>query len=192
VNWDLKKSVKLILELAIKIWSLVDVHCDEIDDSEFSVLEFSRLWSTVFTRLCEHASTCQKPQQPPCILTITLIVRNCSVYLKKFRGIKLYFLPTKAFTYKGRLILTQKRRALLSWFKELTRSQYQRLFSQDSISILGTSQAMEKLLRHLRFCIAYLQMMGYQDYAKAIDMITDNQCSAKTIVGLNRLWYRNR
>jgi cytosine deaminase len=168
-----EKSVKLILELAIKYDRLVDVHCDEIDDPNSRFLEFlacEALFHDMGSRVTASHTTAMHSYDNAYCSKLFRLLKNS--------GINFISCPTESIHLQGRFDTYPKRRGVTR-VKELREANINVCLGQDSIFDPWYSLGNGKLLRTLDFALHICQMMGYQDYAKALDMITDN--SAKTM-----------
>jgi cytosine/creatinine deaminase len=98
--------------------------------------------------------------------------------LLKNSGISFISCPTESIHLQGRFDTYPKRRGVTR-VKELREANINVCLGQDSIFDPWYSLGNGKLLRTLDYAMHICQMMGYQDYASALDMITDN--SARTM-----------
>ncbi|GGC05077.1 hypothetical protein GCM10011352_34050 [Marinobacterium zhoushanense] len=96
----------------------------------------------------------------------------------KNAGINFISCPTESIHLQGRFDTYPKRRGLTR-VKELNEAGINVCFGEDSIFDPWYSLGNGKLLRTLDFGLHICQMMGYQDFSQALDLITDN--SARTL-----------
>ncbi|TBR44223.1 cytosine deaminase [Marinomonas agarivorans] len=167
------ESVKKLLELAQKYDCLVDVHCDEIDDpsSRFlEVLASEALFSGIGHRVtASHTTAMHSYDNAYCSKLFGLLKKS---------GINFVSCPTESIHLQGRFDTYPKRRGVTR-VKELQEAGINVCLGQDSIFDPWYSLGNGKLLRTLDFAMHICQMMGYKDYTKALDLISDN--SAKTL-----------
>ena len=168
-----EQSVKKLLELARKYDRLVDVHCDEIDDPNSRFLEFlacEALFHDMGEKVTASHTTAMHSYDNA----------YCSKLFRLLKNSKINFIscPTESIHLQGRFDTYPKRRGITR-VKELRGANINVCLGQDSIFDPWYSLGNGKLLRTLDFALHICQMMGYKDYEKALDMITDN--SAKTL-----------
>ncbi|WP_249977805.1 cytosine deaminase [Vreelandella olivaria] len=166
-------SMKRVVELAIKYDRLVDVHCDEIDDpnSRFlEVLACEALFHDLGSRVtASHTTAMHSYDNAYCSKLFLLLKRS---------GINFISCPTESIHLQGRFDTYPKRRGVTR-VKELNEAGINVCFAEDSIFDPWYSLGNGKLLRTLDFGLHICQMMGYQDFSKALSLITDN--SARTL-----------
>lgn len=166
-------SMKRVIELAIKYDRLVDVHCDEIDDpnSRFlEVLACEALFNDLGNRVtASHTTAMHSYDNAYCSKLFLLLKRS---------GINFISCPTESIHLQGRFDTYPKRRGVTR-VKELNEAGINVCFAEDSIFDPWYSLGNGKLLRTLDFGLHICQMMGYQDFSKALSLITDN--SARTL-----------
>lgn len=168
-----EKSVKLIIELAQKNDRLVDVHCDEIDDPNSRFLEFlahEALLHDMGSKVTASHTTAMHSYDNAYCSKLFRLLKNS--------GINFISCPTESIHLQGRFDTYPKRRGVTR-VKELREANINVCLGQDSIFDPWYSLGNGKLLRTLDYAMHICQMMGYQDYARALDMITDN--SARTM-----------
>lgn len=168
-----EQSMKKVIELAIKHDRLVDVHCDEIDDpnSRFlEVLATEALFNELGSRVtASHTTAMHSYDNAYCSKLFRLLKRS---------GINFISCPTESIHLQGRFDTYPKRRGLTR-VKELNAAGINVCFAEDSIFDPWYSLGNGKLLRSLDFGLHICQMMGYDDFKSALNLITDN--SAKTL-----------
>lgn len=168
-----EQSMKKVIELAIKHDRLVDVHCDEIDDpnSRFlEVLAAEALFNELGSRVtASHTTAMHSYDNAYCSKLFRLLKRS---------GINFISCPTESIHLQGRFDTYPKRRGLTR-VKELNAAGINVCFAEDSIFDPWYSLGNGKLLRSLDFGLHICQMMGYDDFKSALNLITDN--SAKTL-----------
>ncbi len=166
-------SMKKVIELALKYDRLVDVHCDEIDDpnSRFlEVLACEALFHGLGERVtASHTTAMHSYDNAYCSKLFRLLKRS---------GINFISCPTESIHLQGRFDSYPKRRGLTR-VKELNAAEINVCFGQDSIFDPWYSLGNGKLLRTLDFGLHICQMMGYDDFSQALDLISDN--SARTL-----------
>lgn len=168
-----EQSMKKVIELAIKHDRLVDVHCDEIDDPNSRFLEFlaaEALFNELGSRVtASHTTAMHSYDNAYCSKLFRLLKKS---------GINFISCPTESIHLQGRFDTYPKRRGLTR-VKELNAAGINVCFAEDSIFDPWYSLGNGKLLRTLDFGLHICQMMGYDDFKTALDLITDN--SAKTL-----------
>lgn len=167
------ESMQWIMELAEKHDKLVDVHCDEIDDGASRFLEV--LATVALEKEMGHRVTASH--------TTAMHSYNNAYCHKLFRLLKMSKInfiscPTESLHLNGRFDSYPKIRGITR-VKELRDAGMNVCFAQDSIQDPWYTLGNGKLLRVLDCGIHACHMMGYQDLATALDLITDN--SAKTL-----------
>ncbi|MBV1786871.1 cytosine deaminase [Marinobacterium sp. D7] len=168
-----EKSMKTVIELALKYDRLVDVHCDEIDDpnSRFlEVLACEALFNDLGPRVTASHTTAMHSYDNAYCSKLFRLLKNS--------GINFISCPTESIHLQGRFDSYPKRRGLTR-VKELNEAGINVCFGEDSIFDPWYSLGNGKLLRTLDFGLHICQMMGYQEFSQALDLITDN--SARTL-----------
>ncbi len=168
-----EQSVKKLLQLARKYDRLVDVHCDEIDDpnSRFlEVLACEAMFHDMGERVtASHTTAMHSYDNAYCSKLFRLLKQS---------GINFVSCPTESIHLQGRFDTFPKRRGVTR-VKELRDAGMNVCLGEDSIFDPWYSLGNGRLLRTLDFAMHICQMMGYQDFATALDFITDN--SARTL-----------
>lgn len=163
-----EKSVKTLVQLALKYDRLVDVHCDEIDDPNSRFLEFlahEALQAGIGDRVtASHTTAMHSYDNAYCSKLFRLL---------KHSGIHFVSCPTESIHLQGRFDSYPKRRGLTR-VKELTAAGMNVGLAQDSIFDPWYSLGNGKLLRSLDFGLHICQMMGHDDFVHALNFITDN------------------
>ncbi|TXH70274.1 MAG: cytosine deaminase [Thiothrix sp.] len=166
-------SIKTLIRLALKYNKSVDVHCDEIDDPNsryLEVLAAEALFNDLGAKVtASHTTAMHSYDNAYCSKLFRLLAKS---------GINFVSCPTESIHLQGRFDTYPKRRGLTR-VKELHAAGINVCFGQDSIFDPWYSLGNGKLLRTLDFGLHICQMMGYQDFAHALDFITTN--SAKTL-----------
>lgn len=167
------ESINLIFELAKKYNTLIDIHCDEIDDEQ------SRFLEVVATKALESGL---KNKVTASHTTAMGSYNNAYTY-KLFRLLKMSEInfvsnPLVNTHLQGRFDSYPKRRGITR-VKELNESGINVCFGHDDIFDpwypLGTGNMLEVLHFGLHVC----QMMGYDDINESLKFISSN--SAKTL-----------
>lgn len=167
------ESINLIFELAKKYNTLIDIHCDEIDDEQ------SRFLEVVATKALESGL---KNKVTASHTTAMGSYNNAYTY-KLFRLLKMSEInfvsnPLVNTHLQGRFDSYPKRRGITR-VKELNESGINVCFGHDDIFDpwypLGTGNMLEVLHFGLHIC----QMMGYDDINESLKFISSN--SAKTL-----------
>ncbi|WP_221800747.1 cytosine deaminase [Oceanobacter mangrovi] len=170
-----EQSMKTVIELALKYDRLVDVHCDEIDDPNsryLEVLACEALFSELGSRVtASHTTAMHSYDNAYCSKLFRLLKKS---------GINFISCPTESIHLQGRFDSYPKRRGLTR-VKELREAGINVCFAEDSIFDPWYSLGNGKLLRSLDFGLHICQMMGYQDFQRALDLITDNGAVALNI-----------
>ncbi|MCK0746324.1 cytosine deaminase [Chromohalobacter nigrandesensis] len=167
------ESMKTVIALAKKYHRLVDVHCDEIDDpnSRFlEVLACEALFNELGPRVTASHTTAMHSYDNAYCAKLFRLLKNS--------GINFISCPTESIHLQGRFDTYPKRRGLTR-VKELREAGINVCFAEDSIFDPWYSLGNGKLLRSLDFGLHICQMMGYHDFASALDLITTN--SAQTL-----------
>ncbi|MCV2402635.1 cytosine deaminase [Marinomonas sp. C2222] len=167
-----EQSVKKIIELAKKYDRLIDVHCDEIDDPNSRFLEFlacEALFHDMGEKVTASHTTAMHSYDNAYCSKLFRLLKNS--------GINFISCPTESIHLQGRFDSYPKRRGVTR-VKELREADINVCLGQDSIFDPWYSLGNGKLLRTLDFAMHICQMMGYKDYASALDMITDNSAKA--------------
>ncbi|MAK89735.1 MAG: cytosine deaminase [Oceanospirillaceae bacterium] len=168
-----EQSVKHLLALARKYDRLVDVHCDEIDDpnSRFlEVLACEAMFHGMGERVTASHTTAMHSYDNAYCSKLFRLLKNS--------GINFVSCPTESIHLQGRFDTYPKRRGVTR-VKELREAGMNVCLGEDSIFDPWYSLGNGRLLRTLDFAMHICQMMGYQDFATALDLITDN--SARTL-----------
>jgi cytosine/creatinine deaminase len=167
------ESIDKIFELAKKYNTLIDVHCDEIDDEQ------SRFLEVVATRAYEN----NMGEKVTASHTTAMHSYNNAYTYKLFRllkmsGINFVANPLVNIHLQGRFDTYPKRRGITR-VKELLEAGLNVCFGHDDIFDpwypLGTGNMLQVLHMGLHVC----QMMGYREINESIALITEN--SAKTL-----------
>lgn len=167
------ESINLIFELAKKYNTLIDIHCDEINDEQ------SRFLEVVATKALESGL---KNKVTASHTTAMGSYNNAYTY-KLFRLLKMSEInfvsnPLVNTHLQGRFDSYPKRRGITR-VKELNESGINVYFGHDDIFDpwypLGTGNMLEVLHFGLHIC----QMMGYDDINESLKFISSN--SAKTL-----------
>lgn len=167
------ESIEKIFKLAEKYNSLIDVHCDEIDDEQ------SRFIEVLATKAYEY----NMGERVTASHTTAMHSYNNAYTYKLFRLLglaKINFVanPLVNIHLQGRFDTYPKRRGITR-VKELLESNINVCFGHDDILDpwypLGTGNMLQVLHMGLHVC----QMMGYSQINESIDLITKN--SAKTL-----------
>jgi cytosine/creatinine deaminase len=171
------ESIDKIFELAKKYNTLIDVHCDEIDDEQSRFLEV----------LAARAYENNMGEKVTASHTTAMHSYNGAYTYKLFRLLKLSGInfvanPLVNIHLQGRFDTYPKRRGITR-VKELLEAGLNVCFGHDDIFDpwypLGTGNMLQVLHMGLHVC----QMMGYSQINDSIDLISRN--SAKTLNILN-------
>ena len=172
------QSIDEIFKLALKYNTLIDVHCDEIDDEQ------SRFIEVLATRAYEYGIG----EKVTASHTTAMHSYNNAYAYKLFRLLKMSNInfvanPLVNTHLQGRFDTYPKRRGVTR-VKEFIESGINVCFGHDDIMDpwypLGTGNMLQVLFLGLHVC----QLMGYEQIKNSIDLITVN--SAKTLNILNR------
>jgi len=165
--------VKFLLDLAERTGCLVDVHCDETDDPHSRFLEV----------LAEEARSRDMGARVTASHTTAMGSYDNAYCAKLFRllghsGISFVSCPTESIHLQGRFDAFPKRRGVTG-VNELLEAGMNVCFGQDSIVDpwypLGNGNILRVLDAGLHIC----HMMGFEDLARCLDLVTDN--SARTL-----------
>jgi len=166
-------SMQQVIALAVKHDKLVDVHCDETDDGQsrfLEVLAYESLKAGLGPRVTASHTTAMHSHDNA----------YCSKLFRLLKRADLNFIacPTESIHLQGRFDSYPKRRGVTR-VKELDKAGLNVCLGQDSIFDPWYSLGNGKLLRTLDFGLHICQMMGHQDFSRALDFITDH--SARTL-----------
>ncbi|MCL7930682.1 cytosine deaminase [Halomonas llamarensis] len=166
-------SLKKVIHLARTHDRLVDVHCDEIDDpnSRFlEVLAAEALFADMGSRVtASHTTAMHSYDNAYCSKLFRLL---------KASDINFISCPTESIHLQGRFDTYPKRRGLTR-VKELDAAGINVCFAEDSVNDPWYSLGNGRLLRTLDFGLHICQMMGYADFSRSLDFLTDH--SARTL-----------
>ncbi|WP_066498937.1 cytosine deaminase [Abyssisolibacter fermentans] len=169
------ESIEQMFKLAIKYNSLVDVHCDEIDDEQ------SRFIEVLATKAYEYGIG----EKVTASHTTAMHSYNDAYTYKLFRLLKMSNInfvsnPLVNIHLQGRFDTYPKRRGITR-VKELLQSDINVCFGHDDIFDpwypLGTGNMLQVLHMGLHIC----QIMGFNDINSSIKLITDNSAKALNI-----------
>lgn len=166
-------SIKFLMDLAERTGCLVDVHCDETDDPNSRFLEVlaeeARVRGMGSRVTASHTTAMGSYDNAYCSKLFRLLKRS---------GINFVSCPTESIHLQGRFDTYPKRRGLTR-VAELDRAGMNVCFGQDSIKDpwypLGNGNILRVLDAGLHIC----HMMGFEDLARSLDLVTDN--SARTL-----------
>ena len=166
-------SVKYLMDLAERTGCLVDVHCDETDDPHSRFLEVlaeeARVRGMGSRVTASHTTAMGSYDNAYCSKLFRLL---------KASGINFVSCPTESIHLQGRFDSFPKRRGVTR-VGELDRAGMNVCFGQDSIKDpwypLGNGNILRVLDAGLHIC----HMMGFEDLARCLDLVTDN--SARTL-----------
>lgn len=166
-------SVKQVFELAVKYDRLIDIHCDEIDDEQSRFLEVvaaEAYQSGLGGRVTASHTTAMHSYNDAYTSKLFRLL--------KLSGINFVSNPLVNIHLQGRFDTYPKRRGVTR-VKELLEAGINVAFGHDDILDpwypLGTANMLQVLSMGLHVC----QLMGYQQIAEGIDLITTN--GAKTL-----------
>ena len=167
------ESMRWVVDLAQKHDKLVDVHCDEIDDgaSRFlEVLATAALETGMGSRVTASHTTAMHSYNNA----------YCSKLFRLLKMSKINFVscPTESLHLQGRFDSYPKIRGITR-VKEIRDAGMNICFAEDSIQDPWYTLGNGKLLRVLDSGLHSCHMMGYEDMATGLDLITDN--GAKTL-----------
>lgn len=166
-------SIKFLMDLAERTGCLVDVHCDETDDPSSRFLEVlaeeARVRGMGSRVTASHTTAMGSYDNAYCSKLFRLL---------KHSGINFVSCPTESIHLQGRFDTFPKRRGVTR-VAELDRAGMNVCFGQDSIKDpwypLGNGNILRVLDAGLHIC----HMMGFEDLARSLDLVTDN--SARTM-----------
>ena len=166
-------SIHFLMDLAERHGCLVDVHCDETDDPHSRFLEV----------LAEEARVRGMGSRVTASHTTAMGSYDnayCSKLFRLLKASKINFVscPTESIHLQGRFDTFPKRRGVTR-VAEIDRAGMNVCFGQDSIKDpwypLGNGNILRVLDAGLHIC----HMMGFEDLARSLDLVTDN--SARTL-----------
>ena len=166
-------SIKFLMDLAERSGCLVDVHCDETDDPHSRFLEVlaeeARVRGMGSRVTASHTTAMGSYDNAYCSKLFRLL---------KASGINFVSCPTESIHLQGRFDSFPKRRGVTR-VAELDRAGMNVCLGQDSIKDpwypLGNGNILRVLDAGLHIC----HMMGFEDLARCLDLVTDN--SARTL-----------
>ncbi|EIK97033.1 cytosine deaminase [Pseudomonas sp. M47T1] len=166
-------SIKFLMDLAERRGCLVDVHCDETDDPHSRFLEVlaeeARVRGMGSRVTASHTTAMGSYDNAYCSKLFRLL---------KHSGINFVSCPTESIHLQGRFDTFPKRRGVTR-VAEIDRAGMNVCFGQDSIKDpwypLGNGNILRVLDAGLHIC----HMMGFEDLARSLDLVTDN--SARTL-----------
>ena len=166
-------SIKFLMDLAERTGCLVDVHCDETDDPNSRFLEVlaeeARVRGMGSRVTASHTTAMGSYDNAYCSKLFRLLKRS---------GINFVSCPTESIHLQGRFDTYPKRRGLTR-VAELDRAGMNVCFGQDSIKDPWYPLGNGNILRILDAGLHIRHMMGFEDLARSLDLVTDN--SARTL-----------
>jgi cytosine deaminase len=165
-------SVKFLMDLAERTGCLVDVHCDETDDSHSRFLEVlaeearSRGMGSRVT--ASHTTAMGSYDNAYCSKLFRLLGRS---------GISFVSCPTESIHLQGRFDTFPKRRGVTR-VNELLEASMNVCFGQDSIVDPWYPLGNGNILRVLEAGLHICHMLGYQNLQSALDLVTVNSAKA--------------
>ena len=166
-------SIKFLMDLAERTGCLVDVHCDETDDPNSRFLEVlaeeARVRGMGSRVTASHTTAMGSYDNAYCSKLFRLLKRS---------GINFVSCPTESIHLQGRFDTYPKRRGLTR-VAELDRAGMNVCFGQDSIKDPWYPLGNGNILRILDAGLHICHMMGFEDLARSLDLVTDN--SARTL-----------
>ncbi len=166
-------SIKFLMDLAQRTGCLVDVHCDETDDPNSRFLEVlaeeARVRGMGSRVTASHTTAMGSYDNAYCSKLFRLLKRS---------GINFVSCPTESIHLQGRFDSYPKRRGLTR-VAELDRAGMNVCFGQDSIKDPWYPLGNGNILRILDAGLHICHMMGFEDLARSLDLVTDN--SARTL-----------
>ncbi|WP_027623084.1 cytosine deaminase [Clostridium lundense] len=167
------QSIEEIFKLAKKYDTLIDVHCDEIDDEQ------SRFVEVVATKAYEYGIG----NKVTASHTTAMHSYNNAYAYKLFRllemsGINFIANPLVNTHLQGRFDSYPKRRGITR-VKEFIQENINVCFGHDDIMDPWYPMGTGNMLQVLQMGIHVCQLMGYEEIKNSIDLITKN--SAKTL-----------
>lgn len=163
-----EKSIHKVVELAVKYDKLIDVHCDETDDSQSRFLELLTALSIIegIGKKTTASHTCSFGSAD-----------NSYAFrmMKNFKiaGINFISCPTENIYLQGRQDTYPKRRGLTR-VKELYENGINVCFAQDSIQDPWYPMGNGNLMNILDQGIHISQMMSFHEMDNCLDLITIN------------------
>ena len=166
------ESVRWLMELAHKNDRLVDVHCDEIDDSESRFLEV----------LAAEALRLDYGSRVTASHTCAMGSYNDAYCSRLFRllkksGLRFLSMPTESLHLQGRFDGYPKRRGLTR-VPELLDAGLKVAFGQDSIRDPWYPIGNGNMLRTLDVGLHACHMLGMSQIERSLELITDNGAAA--------------
>ena len=161
-------SIKFLMDLAERTGCLVDVHCDETDDPNSRFLEVlaeeARVRGMGSRVTASHTTAMGSYDNAYCSKLFRLLKRS---------GINFVSCPTESIHLQGRFDTYPKRRGLTR-VAELDRAGMNVCFGQDSIKDPWYPLGNGNILRILDAGLHICHMMGFEDLARSLDLVTEN------------------
>lgn len=168
-----ERSIKTVIELALKYNKLIDIHCDETDDEQSRFIE--SLAALAYQNgigprtTASHACAMGSYNNAYAYKLIKLLERS---------GINIISCPTENIHLQGRYDTYPKRRGLTR-VKELSEAGINVCFAQDSISDPWYPLGSGNLMTILDFGLHICHLMSFPEIENSFDYITVN--GAKTL-----------
>lgn len=170
-----EKSIHKVVELAVKYDKMIDVHCDETDDTQSRFLELLNALAMMegigAKTTASHTCSFGSADNSYAFRLMKLLQRS---------GINFISCPTENIYLQGRQDTYPKRRGLTR-VKELNEHGINVCFAQDSLSDpwypLGNADMMMILDHGIHIC----QMMTPAEIKNALDLVTVNGAKAMNI-----------
>lgn len=162
------ESIQYIFDLAEKYDAMIDVHCDETDDEQSRCLETMAVqaWQRGYGSKTVAAHTCAMGSYNDAYF-------NKLLRLLKESDIRFNSCPTESIHLQGRIDSFPKRRGITR-IKELSDAGLNIALGQDSIADPWYPIGVGNLLRILEMGLHAGHMMGYEDLAHCLDLISAN------------------
>jgi cytosine/creatinine deaminase len=162
------ESIQYIFDLAEKYDAMIDVHCDETDDEQSRCLETMAVqaWQRGYGSKTVAAHTCAMGSYNDAYF-------NKLLRLLKESDIRFNSCPTESIHLQGRIDSFPKRRGITR-IKELSDAGLNIALGQDSIADPWYPIGVGNLLRVLEMGLHAGHMMGYEDLAHCLDLISEN------------------
>ena len=163
-----EKSVKEIVRLAVKYDKLIDVHCDETDDTHARFLEVLNAEAMIqgYGHLTTASHTCSFGS-----VDNSYAFRMMGLFKKS--GIHFVSCPTENVFLQGRQDTYPQRRGITR-VKDFVKNDINVAFGQDSIVDLWYPAGNGNMMNILDHGIHLAQLMGKEDFDNNFDLITYN------------------
>lgn len=170
-----ERSIRTVIDLALKYDKLIDVHCDETDDEQ------SRFIESLAALAYQNGIGRRTTASHACAMGSYNNAYTCKLFnLLKLSGINIISCPTENIHLQGRYDTYPKRRGLTR-VKELSEAGINVCFAQDSISDPWYPLGNGSLMTILDFGLHLCHLMSFPEIENGFQYITANGARTLTI-----------